>query len=73
MVTEKEGDALMTTEQTYSAAEKALIDWVDVCISHKLSIPDIVFLLQFRIFDINCNSREHFFQSQKPPQENKES
>ena len=56
----------MPNEETYRAAEKSLIDWVDLCISHKLSIPDIVYMMQFRIFDININAREHFFESQKP-------
>lgn len=56
----------MVSEETYRAAEKSLIDWVDLCLSHKLSIPDIVFMMQFRIFDINTNAREHYFESQKP-------
>lgn len=55
----------MPNEETYRAAEKSLIDWVDLCCSHKLSLPDIVFMMQFRIFDINVNAREHYFESQK--------
>lgn len=56
----------MINEETYRAAEKSLIDWVDLCRSHKLSIPDIVFMMQFRIFDINTNARDHYFEYQKP-------
>lgn len=56
----------MPSEETYRAAEKSLIDWVDLCISHKLSMPDIVFMLQFRIFDINTGARAHYFESQQP-------
>ena len=59
----------MPNEETYRAAEKSLIEWVELCISHKLSIPDIVYMMQFRIFDININAREHFFESQKPLEE----
>jgi hypothetical protein len=56
----------MPNEETYRAAEKSLIDWVDLCRSHKLSLPDVVFMMQFRIFDINTNARDHYFESQKP-------
>lgn len=56
----------MINEETYRAAEDSLIDWVDLCISNKLSITDVVFLLQFRIFDINSNSRELYFSARKP-------
>ena len=62
----------MVSEETYRAAEKSLIDWVDLCINNKLSMPDIVFLLQFRIYDINYNAREHFFESQKALKEVKD-
>jgi hypothetical protein len=55
----------MINEETYRAAEDSLIDWVDLCISNKLSITDVVFLLQFRIFDINSNSRELYFSARK--------
>jgi len=62
----------MFSEQTHAAAEKALIEWVDICQEHKLSIPDIVFLLQFRIYDLNRMALRHWEESQalKSTQEN---
>ena len=57
MVTQKEGDDLMVSKEVYEAAENSLIDWLDLCVRNGLSIPEIVFLLQFRVFDLNTNAR----------------
>lgn len=50
----------MVSEEVYQVAEKSLIDWVELCIANKLSMPDIVFILQFRIYDINRMALRHF-------------
>lgn len=52
------------TQETYMAAEKALIEWVDMCIKNGFDVPQIVFMLQFRIFDINMASREPLAQEE---------
>ncbi len=40
-------------EQMYSHAEMELFEWLDKQITRGLTMTDIVFMLQFRIFDIN--------------------
>jgi len=53
----------MVSEQEYEIAERALLSWVDRCQDEKFSIPEIVFMLQFRIYDINRMALKHFLES----------
>ncbi len=48
---------MAVTKEVYMGAEEALLSWIDICIANNLSIAEIVFILQFRIFDINNSAR----------------
>jgi hypothetical protein len=55
----------MVSEETYKAAEDSLLEWIDTCIQNKLTLTDVVFILQFRIWEINHGARAAYKESQE--------